>query len=238
MIFASWKKRISWRTEAGDLVVAVVRRNINKTEGEGALRPRVRIGVLGLQGDFLKHCEMLAQIEYIEPRVVRMPQEIEQCDGLIIPGGESTTVGKLMARYGVDKAIKSRVARGMPVFGTCMGMILLAKEIEDSDQYSLGLMDTTVRRNAFGRQVDSFEADLKITSIGDPAIRAVFIRAPFITEVRNGAEVLAALDTGEIVMVRQDNCLAAAFHPELTNDTRVHEYFVNMAITALAASRN
>ena len=217
--------------------MAVVRRNIIH-EGEGVLRPRVHIGVLGLQGDYQKHYEMLSQIESVEPSIVRMPNEIEKCDGLIIPGGESTTVGKLMVRYGVDKAIKSRAAKGMAIFGTCAGMILIAKDIEGSDQFRLGLMDTTVRRNAFGRQVDSFEADLNIASIGKPALRAVFIRAPFIIEVRNNAEVLAALDTGEIVMVRQGNYLAAAFHPELTNDTRIHEYFVNMAIASLAASRN
>lgn len=218
--------------------MAVVRGNINITEGGDALRPCVHIGVLGLQGDYHKHYEMLEQIESVEPLIVRMPQDIEQCDGLIIPGGESTTVGKLMVRYGVDKAIKSRVARGMAVFGTCMGMILLSKEIEDSDQFRLGLMDTTVRRNAFGRQIDSFEADLKIKSIGGPAHRAVFIRAPFITEVRNGTEVLATLETGEIVMARQDNCLAAAFHPELTDDLRVHEYFANMVAASIAAFRN
>ena len=217
--------------------MAVVRRSIIH-EGEGVLCPRVHIGVLGLQGDYQKHYEMLTRIDSVEPSIVRMPNEIEVCDGLIIPGGESTTVGKLMVRYGVDKAIKRRAAKGMVIFGTCAGMIMMAKEIEGSDQFRLGLMDTTVRRNAFGRQVDSFEADLSIKSIGDPSIRAVFIRAPYITEVRNNAEVLAALDTGEIVMVRQDNYLAAAFHPELTNDIRIHEYFVNMAIASLVASRN
>lgn len=198
----------------------------------------VRIGVLGLQGDYAKHVEMLSSIKNVTSEIVRTTQEIERCDGLIIPGGESTTVGKLMVRYGVDEAIKRCVARGMAVYGTCMGMIMLAKEIEGSDQFSLGLMDITVRRNAFGRQVDSFECDLRIPAIsnGDP-VRAVFIRAPYVTEVRDGVKVLAKLDSGEIVLVQQGNCLAGAFHPELTDDTRVHEYFVSLAKPAVDVTR-
>jgi pyridoxal 5'-phosphate synthase pdxT subunit len=194
----------------------------------------VRIGVLGLQGDYAKHVEMLERIGSVRPQIVRTPQEIEHCDGLIIPGGESTTVGKLMVRYGVDEAIRRRVAEGMAVYGTCMGMIMLAKEIEDSDQPCLGLMDITVRRNAFGRQVDSFECDLKIPAISNGVpVRAVFIRAPYVTEVRDGVKVLATLESGEIVLVQQGNCLAGAFHPELTDDTRVHEYFVSLAKPAI-----
>lgn len=198
------------------------------------------IGVLALQGDFEKHLVMLNLFQHLGVSAipVRTPEQIELCDGLIIPGGESTTVGKLMARYGVDEAIRRRAAEGMAVFGTCMGMILLAKEIEGSDQYRLGLMDMTVRRNAFGRQVDSFEADLDIATIGAPPVRAVFIRAPFITEVRGAAKPLATLDTGEIVMAREGNLLAAAFHPELTEDIRVHEYFVRMATAGCAVSTN
>jgi len=196
---------------------------------EGSQRV-VRIGVLGLQGDFAKHIEMLNQLDYVDAAVVRTPEEVLCCDGLIIPGGESTTVGKLMARYGVDEAIRKRAAEGMPIFGTCTGMILLAKEIEDSDQHRLGLMDIAVRRNAFGRQVDSFETDLAIPSICDSRpVRAVFIRAPIVTRVYGDAEVAARLNSGEIVMVKQGNCLAAAFHPELTDDVRVHAYFVQMA---------
>lgn len=198
----------------------------------------VQIGVLALQGDFEKHIQMCMQVPGVSAIPVKTPAEIELCDGLIIPGGESTTVGKLMDRYGVDEAIRRRSAQGMAVFGTCTGMILLAKGIEGSDQHRLGLMDMTVRRNAFGRQVDSFEADLNITAIGDPPVRAIFIRAPFATELCADAKAIATLDTGEIVMVRQGNLLAAAFHPELTDDTRVHEYFVKMAIAARAASRN
>ena len=218
--------------------MAVVERVINQVGGGGNLRPRVHIGVLSLQGDFQKHIEMLARIPNVEARLVRTPKDIEQCHGLIIPGGESTTVGKLMARYGIDEAIRRRVEQGMAVFGTCTGMILLAKDIEGSDQQRLGLMDFTVRRNAFGRQVDSFEADLAIPAIGGRGIRAVFIRAPHVTVVGDGIQVLAKLETGEIVMVRQGNCLAAAFHPELTDDTRVHEYFVDLAAASVATSRN
>ena len=137
-----------------------------------------------------------------------------------------------MDRCSLDRAIKRRRAEGMAVFGTCTGMILLAKEIEGSDQHRLGLMDVTVRRNAFGRQVDSFEADLSVPSVCDDTIRAVFIRAPIVTKVGSEVQVLATLDTGEIVMVRQGNCLAVAFHPELTDDTRIHDYFASLAADA------
>ncbi|MDH7600668.1 MAG: pyridoxal 5'-phosphate synthase glutaminase subunit PdxT [Armatimonadota bacterium] len=190
---------------------------------------RTIIGVLGLQGDFEKHAEMLHRLDGVVPLVVRTPEEVRSCEGLIIPGGESTTVGKLMVRYGVDEAIKDRAREGMPIFGTCTGMILLAREIEGSDQYRLGLMDITVRRNAFGRQIDSFETDLQIPAIcNSRPVRAVFIRAPIVSEVRGNAEVLSRLPDGRIVMVRQGPHLAAAFHPELTDDTRIHQYFVDI----------
>lgn len=205
---------------------------------EQSSRPIVTIGILALQGDFQKHLEMCELIDGVTARTVKTVEEIDACDGLIIPGGESTTVGKLMERYGIDEAIRRRSAQGMAVFGTCMGMIMLCKEIEGSEQQRLGLIDVTVRRNAFGRQVDSFETDLVIPAIGEKPVRAVFIRAPFITAVRGEAEVLAKLETGEIVMVRQGNLLAAAFHPELTGDTRVHEYFAKMAAQSRAARRN
>lgn len=207
-----------------------------ETCGVGDLTcPTVHIGVLGLQGDFQKHLDMLQMIEGVEARVVRTPADLEWCDGLILPGGESTTVGKLMARYGVDEAIRRRVSEGMTIFGTCTGMILLSKEIESSDQHRLGLMDTHIRRNAFGRQVDSFEADLVIPCIEGEPIKAIFIRAPYATGIGEGVEVLSVLDNGEIIMCRQKNCLAAAFHPELTEDTRVHAYFVQMTREAKAA---
>ena len=199
---------------------------------------KVVIGVLGLQGDFQKHIDSLQKIENVDAKIVRTPDEIAQCDGLIIPGGESTAVGKLMDRFGVDKAIRECVANGMTIFGTCTGMILLAKEIEGSDQHRLGLMDITVRRNAFGRQVDSFESDIVIPEVGPEPVRAIFIRAPYITEIRENAKALYTLENGEVIFVRQGNCLAAAFHPELTEDTRVHKYFVNMTMSAKLKSKN
>ncbi|MGQ9456423.1 MAG: pyridoxal 5'-phosphate synthase glutaminase subunit PdxT [Armatimonadota bacterium] len=187
------------------------------------------IGVLALQGDFQEHTEILRQLAGVTPVLVRTPDEVEQCDGLIIPGGESTTVGKLMVRYGVGEAIKTRALDGMPVFGTCTGLILLANDIEGSDQYRLGLLDVTVRRNAFGRQIDSFETDLEIPSIcGSRPMRAIFIRAPIVSRVNGDARVLATLRDGTIVMVRQGNCIGVAFHPELTDDTRLHQYFVDL----------
>lgn len=190
---------------------------------------KVTIGVLALQGDFQKHVEMLQKLADVVPVLVRTPDEVERCDGLIIPGGESTTVGKLMVRYGVGEAIKNRALDGMPVFGTCTGLILLARDIEGSDQYRLGLLDVTVRRNAFGRQIDSFETDLRIPSICDSRpVRAVFIRAPIVSRVNGDAQVLATLRDGTIVMVRQGDCIGAAFHPELTDDTRLHQYFVDL----------
>ena len=188
----------------------------------------VKIGVLALQGDFAKHIEILGRLG-VQAVEVKLPEQIEGLDGLIIPGGESTTVGKLMARFGLDEAIVRRVSEGMAIFGTCMGMIMLSKEIEGSKQPSLGLMDITVRRNAFGRQKDSFETDLDITEIDGEPVKAVFIRAPFVTEVRGNTKVLSTLEDGRIVFVRDGRCLGAAFHPELTDDTRVHEYFVKMA---------
>jgi len=190
---------------------------------------QVTIGVLGLQGDFDAHIKMVSQIDGVNPRIIKQPRDFEGCSGLILPGGESTTVGKLMERYGIDTAIRQRVSEGMAVFGTCTGMILMAKEIENSEQQRLGLMDITVRRNAFGRQVDSFETDIIIPEIGNDPINAVFIRAPYVTQVRSDAHILYQLDDERIIFVRQQKLLAAAFHPELTGDTRVHQYFVNIA---------
>jgi len=190
-------------------------------------RKDLKIGVLALQGDFARHIQTLERLG-VQTAAVRLPEEIMSLDGLIIPGGESTTVGKLMSRFGVDKVIIERAGEGMPVFGTCTGAILLAKDIEGSDQPRLGLMDITVRRNAFGRQIDSFETDLDIPEIGEEPVRAVFIRAPIITSIQDCVKVLAQLEDGRVVLVRENNCLAAAFHPELTDDSRVHEYFVRM----------
>lgn len=194
---------------------------------------KITIGVLALQGAFQRHIEVLGRCG-VNAISVRTADELAQVSGLIIPGGESTTVGKLMARYGLDKQIAEAAHQGMPVYGTCTGLILLAKEIVGSDQPRLGLMDVTVLRNAFGRQVDSFETDIDIDEIGPPPMRAVFIRAPYVVEVRNVARVLARCD-GKIVLVRQGNLLGGAFHPELTDDSRLHEYFIGMVRESLAA---
>lgn len=192
----------------------------------------IKVGVLALQGDVAKHVEMLERCG-VQAVPVRFAEELDAVDGLIIPGGESTTVGKLMARWGLDRRIVERASGGMPVMGTCTGMILLAKEIVGSDQHRLGLMDFTALRNAFGRQVDSFEADIEIPGLGSEPFRAVFIRAPYAVSSNGTTETLAEID-GKGVLLRQGNMIACAFHPELTEDTRVHEYFISIVSEATA----
>lgn len=186
----------------------------------------MRIGVLALQGAFREHRVILEECgcEAIE---VRKDEELQQVQGLIIPGGESTTIGKLMVDFNLLDKIQQRAASGMPVFGTCAGLIVLAKDIAGSAQPRLGLMDITAKRNAFGRQIASFEADLNIPALGQEAYKAVFIRAPFIEQAGEKVEVLAKFED-KVVLARQDNILAAAFHPELTNDNRIHQYFIDM----------
>ncbi len=187
----------------------------------------MKIGVLALQGDFLEHLEMLKHIS-VEAVPVRTLDEFHQVDALIIPGGESTTVGKLMARYSLDRAITARVREeGFPIYGTCTGMILLAKQIVGSDQPRLGLMDMVVERNAFGRQVDSFETAIAVPAIGDPPVQGVFIRAPIVRSVEKEVQILATFED-RIVFIRQGNLLASSFHPELTGDSRVHRYFLDI----------
>ncbi|HHW42986.1 pyridoxal 5'-phosphate synthase glutaminase subunit PdxT [Desulfofundulus thermobenzoicus] len=182
------------------------------------------IGVLALQGAFVEHQKMLAACG-VDSRQVRKPHELEGLDGLIIPGGESTTMGKLLLEYDLLEPIKKMGASGFPVFGTCAGLILLAREIKGSDQPRLGFMDMLVERNAFGRQVDSFEEDLVIPVLGERPLRAVFIRAPYIVSVGPEVDVLARYED-KIVLARQGHFLAAAFHPELTRDTRLHQLFL------------
>ncbi|GIX05911.1 MAG: pyridoxal 5'-phosphate synthase subunit PdxT [Candidatus Poribacteria bacterium] len=184
------------------------------------------VGVLGLQGAVEPHCRALKECG-AEPRIVRKPEEIAACDALIIPGGESTTMGILMERLGLRQALLDHVHAGKPTFGTCAGMILMAKEIVGSDQPRLGVMDVRVVRNSFGRQVDSFEADIPVPSLGEPPFHAVFIRAPHIESVGPEVEVLATLDD-RIVLAQQGPLLAAAFHPELTEDRRIHNYFLEL----------
>lgn len=186
----------------------------------------MKIGVLAMQGAFIEHERALQRIG-VETVQVRKKEQLQEIDGLIIPGGESTTIGKLLKFFDLDDLITQRVKEGMPIFGTCAGLILLAKDIADSNQDRLGFMDIAVQRNAFGRQVDSFEVPLNIEGIeGDPVL-SVFIRAPYVTEVHGDVQVLAE-HAGKIVMVRQGNCLGCAFHPELTEDDRIHRYFVGM----------
>jgi len=185
----------------------------------------LKVGVLSLQGAVEEHLNMVRKCGF-EGIKVKTPGDLEKVERLIIPGGESTTIGKLAKIYGLDKAIIKRGREGMPIFGTCAGMILLAREIQDSNQIKFGLIDILVERNAFGRQVDSFEADLKIKALTGEPFRAVFIRAPYIKKTGSKVKILAKLD-GKIVMAQQDNILVSAFHPELTDDLRIHKYFLS-----------
>jgi pyridoxal 5'-phosphate synthase pdxT subunit len=187
------------------------------------------VGVLALQGDFREHCKMLAELG-AEAREVRLPEDLEGLDGLIIPGGESTTIGKLMVAYNLQEPLRELIAAGTPVWGTCAGLILLARETDNAlaGQPLLATMRVRVKRNAFGSQGDSFEAYLKVPALGDPPFHAVFIRGPSVESVEEGVEVLATLEDGTIVAIRQGNLLGTAFHPEMTGDPRFHAYFLRL----------
>jgi len=187
----------------------------------------MRVGVLAVQGAFAEHIAILQQLE-VDTLPVRLPGQLAGLDGLIIPGGESTSISRLMLSYNLVSEIRDLAGNGLPLFGTCAGMILLARWVSDSDAELLGLMDITVKRNAFGRQKDSFEAELPIPVLGEKPFPGVFIRAPIIERVNNGAEALARLDDGKIVAAREGNLLACAFHPELTSDLRLHKYFLDI----------
>jgi 5'-phosphate synthase pdxT subunit len=186
----------------------------------------LKIGVLALQGAFIEHEKMLRALG-AEACEVRMPAQLEGLDGLIIPGGESTTIGKLATEFGLIEPLRA-FAQSKPTWGTCAGMIFLARDIGIDRQPILGVMNVRVNRNAFGRQIDSFEADLNIAPIGAPPFHAVFIRAPVVTEAGTDVDVLAQLTDGQIVAVQQGHLLATAFHPELTGDSRLHAYFVDL----------
>ncbi len=188
----------------------------------------MRVGVLASQGAFVEHIAVLRRLK-IDAQPVRLPQELPGLDGLISPGGESTSISKLMLDYNLAAKIKSLAKDGLAIFGTCAGMILLAKGLSDPKVKSLELMDIKVNRNAFGRQVDSFEADLSMPALGDKPFPGVFIRAPLIERAGNGVEVLARLSDGTMVAAREGKFLACAFHPELTDDLRLHQYFIDMA---------
>ncbi|MBO8125790.1 MAG: pyridoxal 5'-phosphate synthase glutaminase subunit PdxT [Firmicutes bacterium] len=189
----------------------------------------MRIGVLALQGAVSEHLAVLEKLGVDAVRV-KKPEHLEGLSGLIIPGGESTTLGKLMTKYELFSPVRERVQQGkLALFGTCAGMIMAAREIVGYDQPRLGVIDITVRRNAYGRQVDSFETDLEIPVLGPEPFRAVFIRAPYIEKVGTGVEVLASHD-GHPVMAQSGNVLVASFHPELTEDYRLHRYFVQQVV--------
>lgn len=190
----------------------------------------VTVGVLALQGDVAEHLRAITAAG-AAPLAVRRPAELETVNGLIIPGGESTTIWKLADIFGLVGPLRERIAGGMPVFGSCAGMIMLASRLVEraSEQETFGAVDMTVRRNAFGRQADSFESDIDIAGTAGPPFRAVFIRAPWVEDVGPGVEILATeTRTGRIVAVRQGPALATAFHPELSGDPRVHKLFVDM----------
>ena len=186
------------------------------------------IGVLAVQGDFAEHIAILRKLGF-ESREVRLPEQLEGLDGLIIPGGESTTLSRLMSIYNLREPIEAMASEGRAIWGTCAGMIMLANEITERDPVPLGLMDIGVQRNAFGRQVDSFEQPLQIDPLAPDPYNCIFIRAPIVIRVGSPVDVLARLDDGRPVAVQQGNLLATAFHPELTQDTRVHRYFVSLA---------
>ncbi|ADJ26051.1 SNO glutamine amidotransferase [Dehalogenimonas lykanthroporepellens BL-DC-9] len=201
----------------------------------------MKIGVLALQGAFIEHIHMLERVPSVEAVEVRRTSQIQGLSGLIIPGGESTTILKLIRQHGIDSRLTELSGNGFPIWGTCAGTILLAGQIANTNPNmpaGLGLMNITVVRNAFGRQVDSFESNLQIPVLGDIPFPAVFIRAPLIEETQPPVEVLARLGNGSIVAARQENLLATTFHPELGQDDRFHRYFITMAEAYLAYSRD
>ena len=194
-----------------------------------------RIGVLALQGDFREHLAVLRGLG-ADAVAVRRPEELDALDGLVIPGGESTVMDKLSRAFGLAEPLKRAIADGLSVYGTCAGLIMLADRIVDgvAGQHSLGGLDVTVRRNAFGNQLDSFETDLAVAVVGETPIHAVFIRAPIVEECGAAVSVLAALDDGRVVAVEQGNLLGTSFHPEITGDHRFHEYFLSRVRATMA----
>ena len=186
------------------------------------------IGVLAIQGDVLEHRKMLDSIG-IESSEVRLPEHLDDLDGLIIPGGESTTIVQLIDIYELRTPLVDKVNEGLAVWGTCAGMIVIAKNLNDKRPNPLGLMDIEVSRNAFGRQIDSFETDLDIHGIDGPPMHAIFIRAPVVTQIGSGVELVGVVGEGKRVAVKQNRLLATSFHPELTADSRMHSMFVDIA---------
>lgn len=185
----------------------------------------MKIGILALQGAFLEHQKMLESLG-VKTFLVKTKEELKEIDGIILPGGESTAMGKLLREFNILEPLKRKIQDGFPVFGTCSGMILLAKKISNNDTVHLGVMDIEVKRNAYGRQLGSFETFGEFKGI-DKKIKMVFIRAPYVEKVMNGVEILAVTN-GNITAVREKNMLAVSFHPELTDDTALHTYFLEM----------
>jgi 5'-phosphate synthase pdxT subunit len=186
----------------------------------------VKIGVLALQGAVTEHIEMLSALD-AEAVAVRLPSELNGLDALIIPGGESTTIGKLLSDYSLIGPIRQLARQGFPILGTCAGLVLLARKVPNLQMEPIGAIDIEVKRNAFGRQIDSFEADLQIPALGNGNFHGVFIRAPIIEKAEHGVEILCKLN-GSPVAVRQGKMVACAFHPELTDDLRFHKYFLDL----------
>lgn len=189
----------------------------------------VRVGVLALQGAFIEHFDFLKRFDFVEPYLVKKKEDLDNVDGLIIPGGESTTIGKLLERYDMKDYLKEKIKSGFPVFGTCAGLILLSKKIEQNyEQPLLEVLDIVIKRNAFGSQKESMEIDLEVKGLDKP-FRGVFIRAPVVSKVGNGVEVLSSVDEGP-VLVKEGNILGSSFHPELTDDIRIHKMFIDIIL--------
>ena len=187
----------------------------------------MKVGVLALQGTFIEHIDLLLRLG-VEAPPIRLPHELDTVDGLVVPGGESTTMLRLMKSYGLIEPIRNMARQGLPIWGTCAGTILLARSVSNYEMETLGLMDLKVRRNAFGSQIDSFEVDLEIPPAGEEPFHAVFIRAPVIEQAAADVEILSRLPDGTIVAARQGLLLACAFHPEFTHDLRFHSYFLSI----------
>ncbi len=185
------------------------------------------IGILGMQGAIAEHLNKLAQIPNVTASIVKTREDLDEIDGLIIPGGESTAMGKLLNYFSLTEPLKNKIEEGLPVWGTCAGLILLAKKIENQNTTYLATMDITVRRNAYGSQLDSFSTDLIIPAVDDKPLPLVFIRAPYIVKADSNVTVLAKLDN-HIIAAREQNMLVSSFHPELTDDLSFHKYFVSM----------
>jgi 5'-phosphate synthase pdxT subunit len=193
----------------------------------------MKVGVLALQGTFIEHIDILQQLG-VEALPIRLPNELNALDGLIIPGGESTTMLRLMESFELIQPIREMAQDGLAIWGTCAGMVLLAKSISNYEMETLGLMDMKIRRNAFGSQIDSFEVDLEIPLVGAEPFHAVFIRAPIIKEAEPTVKILSSLPDNTIVAARQNRLLACAFHPEFTDDLRFHGYFLNIVSKKLS----